>query len=245
MKIPDEITFFSTVQGNVLIRLILAHLLSDFLFQTKTMVANKKWLSKYMLGHITLVFAFTALLGWNLSIAAIIAVFHWLIDGLKQEAQKRKYWSETALFLGDQFLHIGIITLVWAIFSGICGPLLHAVCSPFTHYQISLILLGYVLVSTPIGFLIKHATANLHMGSEGNISQGGKLIGIFERMIILTFVLLGQYSAIGFLITGKSILRYAGKEDDHLRSEYILVGTMMSYSLCIIVGALINWLLSL
>ncbi|HWZ22996.1 MAG TPA: hypothetical protein VNW06_10105, partial [Cytophagaceae bacterium] len=71
-----------------------------------------------------------------------------------------------------------------------------------------------------------------------------KQIGIFERIIILTFVLLGQYEAIGFLITGKSIIRFANKEE-HLRSEYVLVGTMMSYAMSIIVGVSINWLLKL
>jgi hypothetical protein len=57
-------------------------------------------------------------------------------------------------------------------------------------------------------------------------------------------VLLGQYAAIGFLITGKSIIRFANN-DEHLRSEYVLVGTMMSYALAIMTGAAINWLLTL
>ncbi len=58
---------------------------------------------------------------------------------------------------------------------------------------------------------------------ENKIEHGGRRIGQFEqRIIILTFVLLQQYEAIGFLITGKSIIRFA-QRDENLRSEYVLV----------------------
>ena len=56
--------------------------------------------------------------------------------------------------------------------------------------------------------------------------------------------LLNQYEAIGFLITGKSIIRFAQK-DENLKSEYVLVGTMMSYAIAIITGVIINNLLNL
>ena len=76
------------------------------------------------------------------------------------------------------------------------------------------------------------------------VENGGKLIGIFERIIILTLVLLNQYEAIGFLITGKSIIRFADKNSD-LKSEYVLVGTMMSYALAILIGVITKWLLAM
>jgi hypothetical protein len=63
-------------------------------------------------------------------------------------------------------------------------------------------------------------------------------------MVILTLVLLGQYEAIGFLITGKSIIRFADT-NPKLRSEYVLVGTMMSYALAILMGVFVNYMLSI
>jgi hypothetical protein len=75
------------------------------------------------------------------------------------------------------------------------------------------------------------------------LEHGGKLIGIFERIIILTLVLLNQYEAIGFLITGKSIIRFAD-HNSNLRSEYVLVGTMISYAMALLIGVLINNLLN-
>ena len=65
---------------------------------------------------------------------------------------------------------------------------------------------------------------------------------LYLAIIILTFVLLGQYEAIGFLITGKSIIRFAEQNPD-VKSEYVLVGTMMSYSLSILTGLGIHWLI--
>ncbi len=39
----------------------------------------------------------------------------------------------------------------------------------------------------------------------GTLSTG-KFIGIFERLMVITFVLVNQYSAVGFLIATKSLL---------------------------------------
>jgi hypothetical protein len=77
-----------------------------------------------------------------------------------------------------------------------------------------------------------------------NRINAGALIGQFERIIILTLVLIGQYEAIGFLITGKSIIRFM-QSDESLRSEYVLAGTMISYSIAILTGVLVTKLLAL
>ncbi len=69
----------------------------------------------------------------------------------------------------------------------------------------------------------------LSTDNKENIESAGFKIGLYERTIIFTLVLIGQYEAIGFLITGKSILRFGDKDKSH--SEYVLVGTMLSYAL--------------
>ena len=123
---------------------------------------------------------------------------------------------------------------------------------PFLNYKISLLLLAYTWVYFPVGFLIKFATQSINhtnlavsnTNTDDKIEHGGKLIGQFERIIILTLVLLNQYDAIGFLITGKSIIRFAD-HNSNLRSEYVLVGTMMSYAIAILTGVFVNYMLSL
>ncbi|RZM05531.1 MAG: hypothetical protein EOO88_54740 [Pedobacter sp.] len=52
---------------------------------------------------------------------------------------------------------------------------------------------------------------------------------------------MGQYTAIGFLMTAKSILRFSEKETNtQLKTEYILVGTLVSFASSAIIGMIIN-----
>lgn len=253
MLMKNEIIIFTTEHGSLLIRLLIAHFASDFMLQNKYMVNNKKWLSKQMLIHIAIVFISTFVLSKIFLISIAIAISHWLVDSIKiQIAEKKKSW-ESRLFFFDQITHILVILTIWALYLNIFSKIFEAVELPFFNYKFSLVLLAYVFVLFPTGYIIKHLIANiaptipnsieLEKDETLEILNGGKLIGQFERLIILTFVLLHQYEAIGFLITGKSIIRFAEK-DGKLRSEYILVGTMMSYAFAIITGVLINFLLS-
>lgn len=177
--------------------------------------------------------------------------FALLIDSVKMELTKSSKHSGVALFVGDQLLHVAVIIAVWAYTQNNWPTLAKSLSLPLWNYPIGLIVLGYVIVIWPMGYLIRFATQSINKQvneTQGNgsdkIEHGGKLIGQFERIIILTFVLLQQYEAIGFLITGKSIIRFA-QRDENLRSEYVLVGTMMSYAFSIITGVLINWLITL
>jgi hypothetical protein len=70
-----------------------------------------------------------------------------------------------------------------------------------------------------------------------DLLNAGKLIGNIERVLTLTLLLMGQYEAIGFIIAGKSILRYEGEKT--AKTEYVLVGTLLSFGIAIIIGILI------
>jgi hypothetical protein len=241
---------FTAEEGNLLIRLLLAHVCSDFILQTSKIVENKKWFSKSMGLHIGIVLISTYVFGGVWKAALAIGITHWLIDGLKMSGQRRYPGKTTYWFIGDQLLHLFTISVIWAFVLNRETELGKALVIPFTHYKPSLMVLGYATVIWPAGYLIKFATQHMAKTNSNTdpssvvqqIEDGGRLIGQFERIIILTFVLLGQYEAIGFLITGKSIIRFASREE-HIRSEYVLVGTMMSYAFSILAGVCLNWLL--
>jgi hypothetical protein len=55
----------------------------------------------------------------------------------------------------------------------------------------------------------------------------GRLIGILERLMIFGLALSGQYGAIGFVLTAKSIVRFKEMENRQF-AEYYLVGTLFS-----------------
>ena len=59
-----------------------------------------------------------------------------------------------------------------------------------------------------------------------------------ERLIILLFVIIGQYEAIGLLVAAKSILRFKEMNEPE-QSEYVLVGTLISILLALGVGIIV------
>lgn len=67
------------------------------------------------------------------------------------------------------------------------------------------------------------------------VPGAGAIIGWLERALVLTLVLMGQYTAIGLALTAKSIARYKELEDRRF-AEYYLIGTLASILFAIVVG---------
>jgi len=68
------------------------------------------------------------------------------------------------------------------------------------------------------------------------VDSAGKLIGIVERLLAFVLVLFGQYSAVGLIIAAKSILRFRNTK----HSEYVLVGTLLSFGIAIFLALMIS-----
>lgn len=66
-----------------------------------------------------------------------------------------------------------------------------------------------------------------------------KILGNIERFIMILFLGYNQYSAIGLVLTAKSIARYdkISKEEDF--AEYYLLGTLMSTACVVLCNLLI------
>lgn len=65
----------------------------------------------------------------------------------------------------------------------------------------------------------------------------GRIIGILERGLAVTLVLLGEYGALGLIVAAKAIARFRGLEDRDF-AEYFLIGTLASllHALLVAVG---------
>jgi hypothetical protein len=92
----------------------------------------------------------------------------------------------------------------------------------------------FLIQIIPGSFIIKALTTRWRRELE-SLQSAGQWIGVLERLLIVTFVLVGQYSAIKFLIEAKSILRFGDKDSrcPRKQSEYILIGTLLSFSFAI------------
>jgi hypothetical protein len=240
-------SIFSATELALLFRLILAHILTDFIFQPDKWVEDKRanqGKSKYLYLHgcLTAVIAYIFAGYWtNLWIPASIGITHTLIDYLKLKLDKS---GSINGFVSDQLAHFVVIIIVWMNLIE-TENLFEKISPMVSNLKILSILTGYVLCTTPISFLVGIATRKwqeeLKKGGAAveNLLNGGKWIGIIERLMIFTFVLLAKYEAIGFLITAKSILRF--RQDTEIKqSEYVLVGTILSYGLAIMIGLIIG-----
>ena len=221
-----------------LIKLVLAHLLTDFVLQPKSWVdsRNEKHFSSgklYLHGIITAAVAWV-LVGWQYwMIALIILVTHTLIDGWKSYRP-----ITTRYFLIDQLAHLVIIFGCWYFtfinWKDVQLAIQQLNSQPGTWETIT----AFIFLTTPAGILIGQITKKWRDKIENaeRLANAGKWIGIIERIVILIFVLQGQYSAISLLVAAKGIIRFNEKDRLEIKTEYLVIGTLMSIGLAIITG---------
>ncbi|HWI91490.1 MAG TPA: DUF3307 domain-containing protein [Flavisolibacter sp.] len=220
-----------------LIKLILAHLLTDFLLQPKTWVesrSKKHFASVHLYLH-GLITALVALLFIGIHywwVVLIILVTHIAIDGWKSyRPNKTKY------FLIDQCLHLFVILVCWYFIFLNVDDIVSA-WELINTKSILIFVTAYVFVTFPAGILIGQLTKKWRdqIPDAPTLGNAGKWIGIIERIIILTLVFNHQYAAMGLLITAKSLLRFSEANRAEIKTEYLLIGTLISITLAILVG---------
>jgi hypothetical protein len=68
-----------------------------------------------------------------------------------------------------------------------------------------------------------------------SISGAGAVIGSLERILMLIFLGLNQFAAVGLIMTAKSIARYDKISKDPIFAEYYLIGTLYSILVTVII----------
>jgi hypothetical protein len=227
----------------LLFRLLIAHFVGDFILQKRSWINDKltkKWFSGSLYLHVFIIGALSYLFSGyftNLWIPAVVMITHYFTDvwkSLKGDILK--------FFLLDQLIHIFIIFLAWYFYIMPDIDLISAITAIFNNPVILTIILAYLFVIWPAGYLIAKITKpwQEQFDSIKGLQDAGRWIGMIERILILTFVLINQFTGIGFLIAAKSILRFSDikNAEDRKEAEYILLGTMVSFIFAIFVGLL-------
>lgn len=108
------------------------------------------------------------------------------------------------------------------------------------------VIAGLLLVINEMNIVLRYILKIMGLESVGNqedtvnVSEEeysmGRLIGLLERIFIVIFVLLNQYSAIGFILAAKGVTRFNNFKDDRPFAEYVLIGTLLSSLLALIIG---------
>ena len=226
----------------IFIKLVLAHLIGDFVLQPTRWVLHKqsnKIKSKFLYLHVLLHFALYMLFLWDLSlwkIALIVTIAHFVIDVLKLYSNDL-FKSKSIPFFIDQILHI-LVIYCCAFYTDL-----------YTHTISLFENLDWYLV-TAIVFVTYPAAIIMGMILEGMSNQietdhkslpnAGKYIGMIERLFVLIFIVIGRWEVIGLLIAAKSVFRFNDLKERNNRklTEYILIGTLVSFGLAILAGLL-------
>jgi len=248
--------------GVVLKLFFIGHLLGDYYLQSEELATSKNKSLKKLLKHsviyfIAMSFALIPIFSLNmLKWAFIIAVSHFILDFVKSLILKRNIKcnkTKLLIYLFDQLLHIIVLILSAAIIYFLAEPVsfIYMIQYIATSFQIdfaniiSWILMVLVIIR-PCSVTIKNILNNFKPGngneegsqetesnSEESQRNAGAVIGMLERCIILLLLSVGQYSAIGFVLTAKSIARYNKIAEDPEFSEYYLLGTLLSVMLVV------------
>lgn len=230
----------------LLLKLILAHLIGDFILQPRAWVVSKEkskiasgWLYLHLVIHALLVWLFCWYAPHVWFYVAGVLLAHFAIDLLKLYAQKPQ--TKTFWFFLDQLLHMLSLAMLWYIIAKPDLQMTGAIPDTWWVYAI-----GFVFITTPASILIQQVMKRWAPYTEEQESESlknaGAFIGILERFFVLAFVLAGHWEAIGFLLATKSIFRFGDLKEakDRKLTEYILIGTLLSFGAAIITGV---WLL--
>ena len=107
-----------------------------------------------------------------------------------------------------------------------------------------IIAVGYILMLNPSSILLGLFLNKWAPASPNNQSlpNAGQWIGYIERILILTFVLIGSIEGVGFLLAAKSVFRFGelNKAREIRTTEYVLIGTLASFTIAILTGIAVS-----
>ena len=214
--------------------LLLAHLVADFGLQTTDSCkskAEKHWLSIHQYIHAGIVLTLSWLISLDLRFwwgALIVGGLHLCIDVWKSYRKEDVSW-----FLLDQFLHLLVLAGVAWLWNSIYEWRIPFDIEPWWIAAAVAVLICGKPSNILIKLMLKHYSVNMPQEKESGFNAGA-LIGTIERWLILIFVCLQRYDALGLLIAAKSIIRFGDSQTN--KSEYVLAGTLLSIFIALLAG---------
>ena len=232
---------------NILLRLLIIHSAVSLIFgftnlmgHVKKKKIRSKWLyissGAYSLSLYLISSSWADL--WILPLGFTIHSLAYLLMIPKRRNLFNFFISQTLLVLS--------LVAIWLLLTGNDLSLVFSFIKILWNSKgVLLITLGFIVLIWPSGYIIGVATEPLRrqIKEAKGLEKAGLWIGILERTLIYIFVLSNNVMAIAFLITAKTIFRF-GEIKDHSRrkeAEYILIGTLFSFSLALLISYLIKY----
>lgn len=231
----------------MLAALLAAHALGDFVFQSRRDVEQKSRpaiLLKHSAIHAGVAYVLVGLpSAWPIPL--IILLTHLAIDAIKTRTARANLRS----FVIDQLAHIAVIIAIAAFYSR-APELPPSIWSDLfgDTYPVAMVwVAGFVFAVRAGAFFVDFAVLpfleqidleNRPVERIRGLREGGRTIGQLERALIFVFVLIDQFTAIGFLIAAKSIFRFGELRErgNRMEAEYIIIGTLISFLWAIVIA---------
>ena len=247
---------------NLTICLLSSHFIGDFLLPVRIEGTTKRR-ALSIVKHAAFVASLSYVLcgAWtSFEIPLLVLVTHAVIDFIHEPPRGKNSYG----FLWDQIAHI-ILTILIAIAVTLkISTSLYWIELFHSYYLRILIFTTGGIITIRVGNFLVAAVIQPFLAqieeedqskeewdysksSTGGLKGAGSLIGELERSLIFLFIMIDQPTAIGFLITAKSILRFGEIKDFHHRrlTEYIIIGTMTSFAYGVAVSYLTKILMNM
>ncbi len=226
----------------LIIKLLFAHFFGDFILQPTKMVEDIKarrfrspYLYIHILIHLLLLLVVTGFSKDYLIPVIILALSHFAID-IVTKILLSPHVNGVGNLIFDQIMHLLAIYLFINHFYN-----LDINTGVIFNSEVLLFIIALVILTSASSVFIKKVMEMFHypIPNDG-LYNAGKYIGMLERLFVFGFVVLSFWQGIGFLLAAKSIFRFGDlKEKKEIKlTEYILIGTLISFGGAIIIGVL-------
>jgi hypothetical protein len=226
----------------------LAHLLGDYVFQTDRIAMWKSRSVWGVLAHAGIVTFFTWLCALPFALhwwpyAMLIGALHAAIDVARTHVGKTSPTTTLYLFLLDQALHALVIVLVVSWSGWLTPRAAETVIGTWLQEDNRLLfVLGYAALSMPAWVAIHFVIRGTGAESKSLPGRPGeRYLGMMERGLIATFVMLGQFLLVPLVVAPRLALdgEYAHLETDRIG---YLGELLVSVGLAIAVGLFLRQL---
>lgn len=103
---------------------------------------------------------------------------------------------------------------------------------------------SYIVTAVLGHFFVSLILRRYPLPEKEGLKGAGATIGILERILTLTLVLLGQYTALILVLTAKSIARFEELKNRKF-AEYYLIGTLSSVLFAMLIGIFTLYILKI
>lgn len=246
---------------NAFLGLYLVHLLTDFVFQSDSLITAKRrgrlsGYTKHGAIHALLAVFILGCVAPGLTVSVRfysvivgLTAIHLGLDRVKIGLTAKKRVPDGAgIFLGDQFFHLLTVALAAAAMVPPVHALWTVMVRVVSEYRQPALVVLVVYVGTIFGggYFVRAVTkpmqqqacASADVGGGTVLTNAGLYIGWLERAAVLTSLVLRSPATVGLIIAAKSIARYPELKSQSF-AEYFLIGTLFSIGLALLGGMLL------